>query len=357
VIVYVVRRRHRYTIDQFLAAYARRLPFRLEVLSWERAFRARRLPRATYLLTDLERLAPADQERAARIRSALVEAGARVLNDPLRSLGRYEMLRRLHDAGLNDFDAVRLTEGRWPERWPVFVRDEREHVGALTPLLHSREELAAAVESLVAEGRTRDGRIAVGFGAEADPDGSFRKYGAFRVGDRIVPRHVFWSKDWVVRSAGRVDAAREQEELRYVRESPHERELREIFDRARIDYGRIDYGLVGGRVQTWEINTNAVLAGDDGSGPQRAATNALFVERFVEALAAVDDDVASGTVAIPPPAPWRRRVGEALAEHASGLLRVAGLARFEPRLRAAAYRRIWRHREARARRERTRRPR
>lgn len=354
-IVYLVRRRHRYTIDLFLASHGHRLPFRLEVIPWERALRARRLPVATYLFCDLERLGPADQERAARLHAALTAApGARVLNDPLRSLGRYELLRRLHVEGHNDFDAVRLTEARWPERWPVFVRDEREHVGALTPLLRSREELEAAVAGLVAEGRTRDGRIAVEFGAEPDADGWFRKYGAFRVGDRIVPRHVFWSEHWVVRSAGRVDAEREAEELRYVRENPHEAELREIFDLAHIDYGRIDYGLVGGRVQTFEINTNAVLAGDDGSGPQRRAVHEHFVKAFVAALAVVDGDASpDGTVAIPPVAPWPRRAGEVLAEHASELLRWTGLGRFEPRLRAAAYRRIWRHREARARRRRS----
>jgi len=352
VIVYLARRRHRYTIDLFLASHGGRMPFRVEVMPWERAFRARRLPMATYLFGDLERLGPADQERAARIHTALVAApGARVLNDPLRSLGRYELLRRLHVEGRNDFDAVRLTEARWPQRWPVFVRDEHEHVGALTGLLHSREELDAAVAALEASGRTRDGRIAVGYRAEPDPDGWFRKYGAFRVGERIVPRHVFWSKQWVVRSAGVVDAAREAEELRYVRENPHEAELREIFDLARIEFGRIDYGVVGGRIQTFEINTNPVIAGDDGSGPQRRATHEHFVERFVAALGAVDTDAPpERKIAIPPAAPWSRRAGEAVGEHASGLLRLAGLARFEPRLRAAAYRRLWRWREARARR-------
>jgi hypothetical protein len=347
VIVYVVRRRHRYTIDLFLSTYAARLPFRLEVMSWERAFRARRLPTATYLFADLERLDPADQERAARIRAALLAApGARVLNDPLRSLGRYEMLRRLHLEGRNDFDAVRLTEARWPDRYPVFLRDEHEHRGALTDLLHSREELEAAIESLLARGQTRDGRIAVGYCAEPDPDGLFRKYGAFRVGERIVPRHVFWSKRWVVRSVAVLDAEREAEELRYVRENPHEAELLEIFRTARIEYGRIDYGLVDGRIQTWEINTNAVLAGDEGRGTERAATREQFVERFIEALAAVDTDAPpERTVTVPPAAPWSRRVGEALAEHASDLIRWAGLARFEPRLRSAVYRRIWRSRE------------
>ena len=38
--------------------------------------------------------------------------------------------------------------------------------------------------------------------------------------------------------------------------NPHERRLREIFGRARIDYGKIDYAMLGDRLQVWEINTN-----------------------------------------------------------------------------------------------------
>jgi hypothetical protein len=32
-----------------------------------------------------------------------------------------------------------------------------------------------------------------------------------------------------------------------------------IFDRAGITYGRIDYGLLSGRIQVWEINTNPMV--------------------------------------------------------------------------------------------------
>ena len=47
-----------------------------------------------------------------------------------------------------------------------------------------------------------------------------------------------------------------EKERRYLTENPHERELREIFRLARIDYGRIDYAMLGDRLQVWEINTN-----------------------------------------------------------------------------------------------------
>ena len=54
----------------------------------------------------------------------------------------------------------------------------------------------------------------------------------------------------VVKSPKRVGEARIAEELRYLRENPHEAELREIFSLARVEYGRIDYGVVDGRIQT-----------------------------------------------------------------------------------------------------------
>ena len=38
------------------------------------------------------------------------------------------------------------------------------------------------------------------------------------------------------------------------------KQLREIFDLAQIEYGRIDYGMLDGKVQCWEINTNPGLA-------------------------------------------------------------------------------------------------
>jgi hypothetical protein len=50
-----------------------------------------------------------------------------------------------------------------------------------------------------------------------------------------------------------------REELEQVQKNPHAEWLRETLALARIRYGRIDYGLLNGKPQVWEINTNPTI--------------------------------------------------------------------------------------------------
>ncbi len=50
-----------------------------------------------------------------------------------------------------------------------------------------------------------------------------------------------------------------EEEFSYIQNNPHQKELRDIFDIANIEYGRIDYGFNDGKLQVWEINTLPVI--------------------------------------------------------------------------------------------------
>ena len=71
--------------------------------------------------------------------------------------------------------------------------------------------------------------------------------------------------------------------------NPHERELREIFRLARIDYGKIDYAVLGDRLQVWEINTNPTLAPTpDRIVAERRAVLSQRVERIAAAFAEID---------------------------------------------------------------------
>ena len=94
----------------------------------------------------------------------------------------------------------------------------------------------------------------------ADEHGVYRKYAAFIVGDAIVPRHLFFRRDWQVKRNQLTDDAFLDEERKYMETNPHERRLREIFAAAQISYGRVDYALLDGEIQVWEINTNPVIA-------------------------------------------------------------------------------------------------
>jgi hypothetical protein len=207
-----------------------------------------------------------------------------VHNDPLSSLWRYPLLRRLHEHGINRFTAYRAAATPCPERFPVFLREELGTKWDAAPLLHNRDEYAAAVAAT----QSRDGLLAVEFCDTADAAGIYRKYGAFIVGERIVPRHLFLSRDWMVKSADLTAPEHLVEELAYIDANPHVEVLREVCRLANIGYGRIDYSLLDGKVQVWEINTTPAFANYSAGDAVRHAANQRFLALFTEALDAID---------------------------------------------------------------------
>jgi hypothetical protein len=219
------------------------------------------LPRGTYIFSDYDRLSPQDATRAAVAWNLLAEAdnGVRLLNHPTRSMRRYELLRTLYERGINTFNAYRVTEARWPERYPVLLRGENDHEGPKFPLLYSRTEIEDALALINREGRTREDLLLVEYCDTADAEGLYRKFGAFIVGDRIFPKSLNTSRYWTVKSPDLDEQRAIDQELEYVTTNPHVEELREIFGIADIQYGRMDYALLEGRVQVWEINSNPMI--------------------------------------------------------------------------------------------------
>jgi hypothetical protein len=306
-IYYLSTAAHQYTLRTILESAEATLGDGLEplrqyrLLSYERLSKLRRLPAGSYIFSDLERLDPAATERAALAWNALAESrhDLRLLNHPIRSMRRFELLRHLHSKGVNDFAVRRLTDADLPGRLPVFIRDEGEHRGSLTPLLPAREAFAAAVEELVAAGRSRDDKLVIEYLDTADRDGIHHRYSAQIIGSRITPACLYFSRDWMVKNrdprlAGEEFAAAEQ---RYLAANPHEAMIRPIFAMAGIEFGRMDYAVVDGKVQVFEINTNP-------SGV-RAST-------LVEAVAEIDSP-ADRHLRIPVTArherPWREPRG------------------------------------------------
>ncbi len=259
---FVVHAAHRLTMLPYLERWAGAFRSHIELVSYDQIFRATRLPLRAHVFTDIERLGAEDLERAAKLFEALRSASPELplLNHPLRVRRRYELLRTLHDVGINDFNVYRLSEARKPRRFPVFLRSENDHAGPETDLIASQADLDVAVEALASDGRSRETRIAVEYSAEPGSDGLFRKFAAFSVNGEVIPRHVMFSRGWLVKGATKtVTEATEAEQLAYVRENPHADWIRSVFELACIDYGRIDYGIVAGRLQAFEINSNATI--------------------------------------------------------------------------------------------------
>lgn len=298
-IFYLATKAHLYATDVFLETLGRELAGRIRPLSYERAARMRSLPAACYIFSDLERLEPAQTRQAAALWQALRDSGARcrLLNHPSRCLRRFELLRRLHQAGVNDFNVYRLTEGARTIRFPVFLRGEADHDGPASPLLHSHDELEAAIERLLDEGGSREDKLVIEFRDVSDGDGVYHRYGAIIVGGEILPGEAYFGRNWVVKgtSADCRSPAFRAASHRYMETNPFAREVAPIFKMAHVDYGRMDFAVTDGRLQVFEINTNPVLllAGDL-DDPERRPTVARYAGNLVRAFRALDAEAPSG---------------------------------------------------------------
>jgi hypothetical protein len=279
---------HEYT----LAAVARdaRAP-RFEIVHYDRLIRARRLSRATTVFADLDRLGVFELELASAVAERLAEAGVRVLNHPARFKTRQGLLRALRAAGINDFDAYRLDEGARPTRYPVFLRRDAGHGFPLSGLLEDWDAVRRAADAAIAGGVPESRIIVVEYCGEPVRPGIFRKLAVARFGDRYAPQLCGHDETWLVKYGRQGHATPElyEEDLAIVRENRFAAPLARAFEIANVDYGRADFGIVGGRIQVYEINTNPHLRP---LGPHPVAvrneSQRLVWERAIEALRELD---------------------------------------------------------------------
>jgi len=287
---FVVTRAGRHVIHKYLASWGGRFLDDVRVLTYGALLRRAHPVPATYVFADLERLAPAERRAAAHLWERLASAGKghRLVNHPERSLRRYDLLRALHEDGVNRFRAWRAAEWPGEARYPVFLRREGDHAGPRTPLLWDRSEVERALAHQRRSARGPDDWIVVEFEDCADDAGYYRKYSCFRLEDALLPRHVFFSRRWVQKLADLRGGSWVEEELAYLHDAPHADRLLAIFERAGIRYGRIDYSVGKHGIQVWEINTNPIiLDAFDRDDAARLATHQAFAARWDEALARV----------------------------------------------------------------------
>lgn len=258
-------RRNSSPIVQYLRAiWPRAAGARFEVVHYENIarFRARG---GLAVFSDVELLDDAQRAAAGALHARLTaEPGRwRVWNNPSRSARRMDVLDTLARDGGSGFRAFRAG-GVMPEdlRYPVFVRDEHEHNGPLTGLLHGEAELSAALAGLRAGAHAEAPLLVVEFLNYASADGVFRKYSISRFGDTLVPKHVLFSADWVVKTPDYNlfgESRWLSEEAEYLKGCAESAQVKAIFDRFEVDYGRIDYAVVNGTVRVFEINSNPTL--------------------------------------------------------------------------------------------------
>lgn len=312
---FLVTRSYAGPIASYLETWGRDVAPRLRIVHYETLPRTTRLGRGTYVFSDLERLAPAQLELARLVCGRVRDAGCRILNDPSVALRRYDLSRRLHEEGVNDFRAYRLDECPPAPRFPVFLRGEDDHDGSMTDLIHSRQELDQAIAGL----RSRSGLLVVEYCHTAETSGIYRKYSAMKVGEAIVPRHVLFTGKWVSKYADLVEEPYVREEADYLRTNPHEAQLRRIFGIAGIDFGRVDYGVAAdGSLRVWEINTNPnITVPPAGIAPARLAGQSCAAKQITSAMAELDGP-GGEPVRLSVPAELQQRLGIRLSHRLIG---------------------------------------
>jgi hypothetical protein len=254
------------------------------------------LPAATYLFWMIDRLDPAERRLAASFYRYINAQGDgyRALNDPAKGVGRFRLLRRLHEAGINDFNAYLVSEDRRPARFPVFIRNNTRSLKPLTPLLETQGELDRAVEALIAEGEPAEDLLIIELCSEPLKPGVHVRYSTFRIGDQVFPCYNIYEDNWYANwgTANLVDEAEHRREQAMLADSPYNDTLRRAFELADIEYGRADFGVVGGRPQIYEINFNPRLIPSDGKEfephPIRQENRWSVFRRRAEALHAID---------------------------------------------------------------------
>jgi hypothetical protein len=262
------------------------------VISYEQVLRRKRPYKATHIFTDLDRLPPWRVHEAAILYRSLSGAGIRSLNDPARFLGRFGLLRGLFCDGVNQFNAYRADELERPSKWPVFLRVEGNHSAPVSPLLENEQELETAIERAIETGAPRSALLIIEYAAEPIRPGIFRKLSVFRVGERFLGYTCVHDDNWLVKygKAGIATPELYEEEYSFVAQNPYAGAVRPAFDLAGIEYGRIDFGLVGGKPQIYEINSNPHidLRPKPSLSNRRNESVDLFRNRYIEAMNAID---------------------------------------------------------------------
>jgi D-alanine-D-alanine ligase-like ATP-grasp enzyme len=127
--------------------------------------------------------------------------------------------------------------------------------------------------------------------AEPIRPGLFRKLSVYRIGDTMVPATFVHETKWSAKRGekGIADAELYEDEYAAARENRYGEALRCAFTLGHIEYGRADFGLVAGRPQVYEINTNPTIRViHEHPFPVRLAASRYCAERLAEALMTID---------------------------------------------------------------------
>jgi hypothetical protein len=282
---------HSYTVRSLVeGTYGAKTPA-CKVISYDALFQASSTLQATHIFADIERLYDWELALAGELCHAIREAGLPCVNDPARVMTRYQLLRKLHAAGINPFTAYRAEDHPRPNRFPVFVRCETDHLEPVTDLIPNQATLEAELLALRKRGTPLRGLIVIEFASQPITPGVWRKFGTFRVGDAVLVDHEVSEDHWLVKM-GKIDLATDamfEEERDAVVSNRFAEQLRPAFEIADIEWGRADHATFGARQIVYEINTNPrIVPLSPQRSPIRDETRRFARERMAQQLWRMD---------------------------------------------------------------------
>jgi len=259
-IFYLFSKTNRVPIDQYMATWgAQHFPYILPV-TYESFTKKTVYPPGIYIFTDIDILDRDSLVSILPLWETLAAKGYSVFNHPVKSKRRFELLKTLYEHHINSYNVYRLDHDLSNVSFPVFLRKGDDHFGAQSDLIKDSATLLLEIKKIRDSSTDLKNWMIIEFCDVRDQNGIYKKYGTFYINKTIIPRHVFFSKQWEQKdptALGEMDFLKEENE--YLRNNPHARPLKEIFSLAGIDYGRIDYGVKDGKIQVWEINTNPII--------------------------------------------------------------------------------------------------
>lgn len=297
-LVYVTTKDHAYTLDGWATPLFQR-GIDVTLMSYERLLPAQRVPAATYILTDFDRLSVSELQAAATVHERLRAHGLTVLNDPSLFTPRAALLKGLKRAGVNAFDCFLPVSGEWPDRFPVFLRTLAGHRGVLTDLLHDLNACREAWQAALTRGFTASDLAFIEFAATPTESGAYQKHAAYRIGDRIVRANTVNERHWMAKNGelGLATEAQYRQELEEMDNYPWRDLVMRVFEHAGATFGRLDFGITPAGPQIYEINTNPYLTILPDTNPHPNADRRRSLQRIRENLIEAFDAV---TQAHPP---------------------------------------------------------
>ena len=288
-IVFVTTASHDYTLRSMLESHRTVLDGGVIILAYSEFLSWPKLPKGNYILTDLDRLNAATLNQVAQRCDAqdAADSGMLRLNHPRCAMNRWQLSQALFEQGISQQQVRRADQSSQGLRYPVFIRSEIGHEGALTELLHTPAQLSVAIETLVATpGLTAETLWVIEFRDVRNADGWYEKYSVFRVADTYFAHDYTVNHHWV--NKGEADSEHSEQwvaaDLAYRQSNPHVDLVRPVFELAGIEYGRIDYAFENDKLVVFEINMNPMISTPETERPiWRASVEDLWQE-YVQAL-------------------------------------------------------------------------